>query len=674
VCRAEEASAQAFLRNEVRSILAEAEQRYTYTPEKSRRLAALGPEAMPFILEELAARPRNSWSARCARDAITCLGTDAIASLRHFLHSGNPIALRRVAIEMAGATPKTDEQAHHWAKATLQEALLVPELRMEALLALAYIDNGDTAVCLALAEELIRVSATESCFHVYYPETMCSRIRAALLAMRPLRPEAINLLVDGVATAEAEVGAVCLAVLRACGEEASPVYGELRALMSKGLPAESPLCLAFVARIGQVESIPTLIAALFHDQHEMRVMASDLLVALGDEAVPAVAALIDADSYVPARTLARFGPAGARALLDAARSDNPRIRQNAVFGLGLISDAGPDVVSFMQFALDDPDVTVSVTAARMLAAIDGAAAVPHLERLISRLSGEQNAILLIRDLLFECTVLNVQSEDFPDWELVREPSEEVYPAKFYIALDQDSQRFYLADLTGQYCGFEKTSLHLRWVKPEELLELTWETIPQGSNDNIADGILLLARRDGAWVELFRNYGEGFAGSCGSASDGDYSFAFSPYLNELRFRIDRMRTEYGIGIVGVPGSLYNESLSPDIEPYGFITTNRAFWEWPCTLPEGLTIGSGTRWLNAGDWQYPLESLEGISEQKGPWPDSPLLTQGTALPPADLRLLNPELRDRQYWTGKIVVHRALPPYEPQLIPLCSYSTML
>ena len=192
------------------------------------------------------------------------------------------------------------------------------------------------------------------------------------------RPIAAALLIDRLDEAPASDRDAIVELLR----EAGAIDVALRSARARTAWRRSLAC-ATLGAAGAREAVPVLEELLHDHNHHVREAAVEALGAIGDPAsLPALREMYLAESFVRPgivyAALVGFGPAAADIFAEGIRSENPRVRASACFGLAFTGreEVSQDGVSFepIEHALADADPAVRIAAADALATVgDGPA-------------------------------------------------------------------------------------------------------------------------------------------------------------------------------------------------------------------------------------------------------------------------------------------------------------
>lgn len=262
---------------------------------------------------------------------------------------------------------------------------------------------------------------------------------------------------------------------------------------------------------------------------------------------------------------------------------------------------------------------------------------------------------IVRLGLFNCTVMS---------EAIPSDTEGSLHFQAYLVFDGGKSkiplaRFYSYSGRGEhpYLGFDPESLDFRVVKDNELWQVSWDTVSQGTGHYLMHSFLLIQKRDGYWNEVFRHTGNGYTKSYGNTSSHD----------EWRFLWDE-RTE-GITLEHIKRhrTLQNE-LGPRfnrIEVQGgghyFERNDVTIRSWPCQIENGhMKVLPGSLWTDLGETTITLEEFVRPDTQ----PDSSLSISDAEVATriAKLTTLNPQLGNADVVSGRVLVETDIPPFEP------------
>jgi hypothetical protein len=142
-------------------------------------------------------------------------------------------------------------------------------------------------------------------------------------------------------------------------------------------------------------------------------------------------------------------------------------------------------------------------------------------------------------------------------------------------------------------GLDRDTLLVRWLEPNRLLQIQWETISIASGRNTAQGNVILLKREGIWSEILRDW----RGKIYRSSSMDFSRTF------LEFDWDqasqtlhaRERMEIGQGWLTEPGPLA-DSWEDDEGRVHYVRAFCMETVWPARLEEdAFRFETGTRYF-------------------------------------------------------------------------------
>ncbi len=206
-------------------------------------------------------------------------------------------------------------------------------------------------------------------------------------------------------------------------------------------------------------------------------------------------------------------------------------------------------------------------------------------------------------------------------------------------------------------GFDRDSLDMRWLREDDLLEVSWRTLPVGSGHCVAYSLLLLQRSAHAWREIFRETGEGrYRGGWESNSWASMSFSRDEIAGSIA--LEREQSEFHCG--EEPRPLARPSTINDGKTYYCGTlTQRSLW--PCEIAgEALKVLPGKRWLDLGEDEFPLHEV--AKSRVFSQPGRTYSEEDAETKLQELRHLNPSLADVGKCVGLVLVEDPLPPFRP------------
>jgi vesicle coat complex subunit len=146
-------------------------------------------------------------------------------------------------------------------------------------------------------------------------------------------------------------------------------------------------------------AVQSLIAALQHQNPEVRAQAATALAQIGDDAAPALPALSralqDKDQKVRGAAVEAFGSIGKRAMIPYLvanlKHENASVRYNAAHGLTRLGDYAEGAVPTLISTLQDKETWVRLTAATALGNI-GVRALPSLPALVTSMEDKDISV------------------------------------------------------------------------------------------------------------------------------------------------------------------------------------------------------------------------------------------------------------------------------------------
>ncbi|GMV93320.1 MAG: hypothetical protein AMXMBFR82_30980 [Candidatus Hydrogenedentota bacterium] len=257
--------------------------------------------------------------------------------------------------------------------------------------------------------------------------------------------------------------------------------------------------------------------------------------------------------------------------------------------------------------------------------------------------------------LFNCTVMS---------KAIPSDTEGSLHFQAYLVFDGGKSkiplaRFYSYSESGErpYLGFDPASLDFRVVKDDELWQVSWDTVSQGSGHYLMHSFLLIQKRDGYWNEVFRHTGNGYTKSYGNTSSHDeWRFLWVERTEGITLEhIKRYRT-----VQNAVGPRFNR-----IEVQGgghyFERNDVTIRSWPCQIENGhVKVLPGSLWTDLGETTITLEEFVRPDTQ----PDSSLSISDAEVATriAKLTTLNPQLGNADVVSGRVLVETGIPPFEP------------
>jgi hypothetical protein len=198
------------------------------------------------------------------------------------------------------------------------------------------------------------------------------------------------------------------------------------------------------------------------------------------------------------------------------------------------------------------------------------------------------------------------------------------------------------------CGFDPDTLKLQWLKPGELLWISWTTLYQGSGGYTHDGNVILQIHNGQGRELFRDYIESVARAGWLAQD--YSGLEIAYHDQDKtFTFTRLHTNIE-GNMGAPDLRhplpFTATFTNDDGKVGHISEVKTIDTWHYQLAGSkLKFLRGSSAVDVGDEAQPIEEI----------------VKGFHVTRASLDVMNPRLGGQHTTTGIVVISENLKPYE-------------
>ena len=224
-------------------------------------------------------------------------------------------------------------------------------------------------------------------------------------------------------------------------------------------------------------------------------------------------------------------------------------------------------------------------------------------------------------------------------------------------------RAYHAEIgPGRVLGFNAESFKIVTLAPDVLLHANWGTAVQGSGSYVCGSDLLLAKKDGKWVEVFRDTHSGYSKSgLAHTSSSQLTFSFDSQSRTLLIRRTDSQFDFYEGKVYPLGRQvsigieeHNKGLPAFASHYSIVT------DWPCKLENGaLTWGPGTCFLELGPQPFPtleVVTFLRISSQIPSIQDSTDEDIATSI-----RKLNSQFGDSGVYWGTVRIKNDLPKYE-------------
>jgi hypothetical protein len=197
-------------------------------------------------------------------------------------------------------------------------------------------------------------------------------------------------------------------------------------------------------------------------------------------------------------------------------------------------------------------------------------------------------------------------------------------------------------------GFDPASLKLQWLKPDELLLISWTTFYLGSGGYTHDGNVILQIRGGQARELFRDHIESVAkGGWAAQQFTSLKIAYNDTSKTLQFT--RSHTDIN-GDMGVPDIRrpypFTTIFTNDSEEAGYISIVNTIDTWDYKLAASkLKFLRGSSAVDVGDDGQPVEEI----------------AKGFNITRAALELMNPGLRGQHTATGVVILNEKLKPYQ-------------
>jgi len=607
-------------------------------------LAALGPAAVPAISRYVADGGVESGRAR---DALKCIGAPAVEVLIDQLKQGATPDLRRDAIRTLEALAWAKAGGVDKAVTPLLEVLDDPAIDQGMVdLALQAIAPQSEEVCLTLVRRICEKGEDHS---------------RVLQAIKTVPDEAIRMLIGMLEDPHNDSGARREDSLRSLGPRLAPyvpeLVGKLNGEMSS---AQYALPGIIIAALG--EQAGPVLAGCLTTAREQSIRNSIIRQAFrersdGKLSAAALQALVDAlshDTIFPAYALRSIGAPAADLLIAATTSPDPITRHNAIFALGR-AGLPPSVPEALEVALNSEDMREACMAAIALADTGGTPnSAAAIEKVRQRFLDAEDAQRIFADALFRLGVVKLadREADLPLYTLFKEQVEseekDFQLFSYSIGFSDSDQPIFLSNLKsfdeGWGEGFDADSMRLEWVDPGRLLQITWDTIVQGNGKYMITGIVLAGNMGGRWKELYRHSGPGASGGLGSGGSdyNDWRFLYNPSLNTLR--LEHLHTAWSASLEPQPLFVNDGSThwSGKYNSYYDETD-----QWPAEIQNDTVVTKqGASMMTIDGYEFPVSEWAAY----------------TKVPEAELRRMNPHLRDRANWFGPVYVNVAVPPHLP------------
>jgi hypothetical protein len=197
-------------------------------------------------------------------------------------------------------------------------------------------------------------------------------------------------------------------------------------------------------------------------------------------------------------------------------------------------------------------------------------------------------------------------------------------------------------------GFDPASLKLQWLKPDELLLISWTTFYLGSGGYTHDGNVILQIRGGQGRELFRDHIESVARAGWGAQDMSSLEITYNDTNRI-FKFTRRHTDI-YGNIGTPDIQhpypFTTMFTNDSGEIGYISIVNTIDIWNYKLAGSkLKFLRGNSAVDVGDDGQPVEEI----------------VKGFNITRAALELMNPGLRGQRTVTSVVILNEKLKPYQ-------------
>ena len=413
------------------------------------------------------------------------------------------------------------------------------------------------------------------------------------------------------------------------------------------------------------DAAPALVDALQAPSAFLRSQAREALLTIGDPAMPALLEAMKSDTFQPGYVLKAMKESGQGVLIAAAHDPSPLVRRNAL--------AAGVPTGILIESLDDEVPAVQAVAAWALTHRRGEEIAVALER---ELAATQDPALkrLIARALFYAQLQAEPAQDLPRYTLIASLiSHDEHRLEYSLQFQDTSDTFDLAPLicpvedgivSRTTCqGFDEETLSMQWADQGRLLQVNWDTVPQGNGKYEATSTLLFEREPRNWRILWRDTGEGPIGGLGSGgfSGYDYTFNYNPETQDLKF--SKAEGKWFVSTkpepLTKPANSFQQDVDSDVESYEW--NHKAEFtqtqEWPCEVVEGkVTCGEGIAILDVGEQEFPFDEL--VRFLAGD--DASQAERDTTA--AKLSELNPQLRLGNVWTGQVLTSIAERSYVP------------
>ncbi len=482
--------------------------------------------------------------------------------------------------------------------------------------------------------------------------------------------------------------------LRYMGQRAAPAIPDVAACLGDSRLSVRINAIYTLANMGpaSASAIPELLPAL--DDPETASTATYALARMGETARPILAAEMEAGKVYAATSLAVMGTPAVPALIDAldlpylevreaaikslieigiegvpgllpALSDDPdNVRAGVAQVLATLVPDSEDAVTSLTAALNDTNPDVVRFAAQALGEL-GHASQNLIETLTKLAETSENASVrrAAKDAL---NTIRPKPLDY-GFELVKSQIPSAHPAyrhfEFTLRYPETGDSFFLARLCmerdqdnplASVSGLDEESLRLTWAQENRLLQVQWETIPQGNGLYVCLSTLLLLRTNAGWHELFRDTISQSTVQSRSDSSAQTTLAFRSTANPkqviLHVNSESYQTWTGDGTYPLASAQKNRQ-SGEVWYTRRLNIHR---EYPCTIEgNGLQIHPGVVKLLLGNATFPVrEVVEYFPKHEMDLEDRIEQVQD----------MNPQLDNSGNCTGEIIVDIDIPPYVP------------
>ena len=255
----------------------------------------------------------------------------------------------------------------------------------------------------------------------------------------------------------------------------------------------------------------------------------------------------------------------------------------------------------------------------------------------------------------------------PKYEIIKKVTDAPFNLEFYselqhyeygLKLEDSTEILFLArgfegldyGVIQPVYGFDPESFKLEWVLPNELVLVSWGTVPRGKGCYIRASYLLIETSNGKWNTIFKDSIEG------------YYYAWMAAHSKSSLQLKSNGTKESLLLILTETDSWSWHKREDKDASTLLTTSwefdngdiqyvrekRHIKRYPFTIKNGeVSIGSGKESFDLLDKEFPLKDVAEflkISEDQ-------------------LIAMNPRLKNTTVCSGELLIRENIPPRIPE-----------